>query len=435
MKIKTKKADYSFVKDIKPPKRKPLRKPSFLFSTLIRLLSIPDLLACKFSYRKMDMEKAGKGPYLILMNHSCFLDPKIVSKIFYPMPYYIVMTSDGFVGKEWLMRTIGCSPTKKFVADVGLTRDMLRAIKDKKISVLLYPEASYSFDGTATPLPRKLGQLLKKLDVPVLMIKTDGAFLKQPLYNNLRLRKNKVSATLRCILSKQEIAEKSVEELDAVLDEAFTFDNFKTQLESKTIIDTPTRAEGLNRILYRCPNCQAEGKTTGAGTSLTCSHCGKVYEMDIYGQLKATSGETEFSHIPDWYLWQREYAKKEILDGTYKMDLDVDIAVMADYKAVYKVGSGKLTHTENGFVLHGCNDQLHYEQSPLSSYGLYSDYYWYEIGDVICIGDKERLYYCFPKQKDVVTKARLAAEELYKLHKNNVLPRPTEAEQEVAVSK
>ena len=82
MKIKTKKADYSFVKDIKPPKRKPLRKPSFLFSTLIRLLSIPDLLACKFSYRKMDMEKAGKGPYLILMNHSCFLDPKIVSKIF-----------------------------------------------------------------------------------------------------------------------------------------------------------------------------------------------------------------------------------------------------------------------------------------------------------------------------------------------------------------
>ena len=55
-------------------------------------------------------------------------------------------------------------------------------------------------------------------------------------------------------------------------------------------------------------------------------------------------------------------------------------------------------------------------------YGYYTlasdmDFNWYEIGDVICIGDKNCLYYCFPKQKDVVTKARFAAEELYKLLK------------------
>ncbi len=435
MKIKTKNAEYSYVQTIAPPKRKPLHKPWWILRTLIRVLSIPDLLACNFKYEKVDMEKAGDGPYLILMNHSCFLDPKIVSKIFYPMPYYTVMTSDGFVGKEWLMRAIGCIPTKKFVTDVGLTRDMFRAIHDKKTSVLLFPEASYSFDGTATPLPRKLGMLLKKLDVPVLMVKTDGAFLKQPLYNNLRLRKNKVSATLTCLLSREEIAQKSVPELDAVLDKAFTFDNFKDQLQSKTIIDTPTRAEGLNRILYRCPACQAEGETVGAGTRLTCNHCGKTYEMDEYGQVKATDGKTEFSHIPDWYAWQRECVKQELLNGSYQMELDVDIAILADYKAIYKVGSGKLIHNEKGFVLDGCDGKLHYEQSPLSSYGLYSDYYWYEIADVICIGDKERLYYCFPKQRDVVAKARLATEELYKLYKSNVLSRSTTAEKEVATAK
>ena len=57
-------------------------------------------------------------------------------------------------------------------------------------------------------------------------------------------------------------------------------------------------------------------------------------------------------------------------------------------------------------------------QTPLASYSLYADYYWYEIGDMICIGTKDVLYYCFPKEgQDVVAKTRLAAEELYKLCK------------------
>ena len=36
---------------------------------------------------------------------------------------------------------------------------------------------------------------------------------------------------------------------------------------------------------------------------------------------------------------------------------------------------------------------------------------------MICIGDNETLYYCFPQGGDVVAKTRLAAEELYKLSK------------------
>ena len=89
---------------------------------------------------------------------------------------------------------------------------------------------------------------------------------------------------------------------------------------------------------------------------------------------------------------------------------------MVDFKAIYMVGEGHLTHDENGFTLTGCDGELSYTQSPKASYGLYSDYFWYEIGDVICIGDRKCLYYCFPKGAgDVVAKTRQAAEELYKI--------------------
>ena len=39
------------------------------------------------------------------------------------------------------------------------------------------------------------------------------------------------------------------------------------------------------------------------------------------------------------------------------------------------------------------------------------------MGDIICIGNQDVLYYCFPQGGDVVAKTRLAAEELYKLKK------------------
>ena len=204
-------------------------------------------------------------------------------------------------------------------------------------------------------------------------------------------------------------------ELDAVLDDAFTFDNFAWQKENNVKIDAPFRADGLNRILYKCAHCGAEDMV-GEGVTLTCRTCGKVWELDEYGSLAAREGETEFSHIPDWYNWEREQVRQSILDGSYRLEADVDIGVMVDFKAIYMVGEGHLTHDENGFTLTGCDGELSYTQSPKASYGLYSDYFWYEIGDVICIGDRKCLYYCFPKgEGDVVAKTRQAAEELYKI--------------------
>ena len=322
----------------------------------------------------------------------------------------------------WAMRTIGCVPTRKFVTDLTLVQDMVYCLKDLKSSVLMYPEASYSFDGTCTALPRKMGVLLKKLDVPVVMIETFGAFSRNPLYNELQVRKSvPVSAKVRLLYSREDLKEKSVKELSDGLDKAFSFDQFRWQRENGIQITDGFRADGLERILYKCPHCGTEGELTGKGTGLTCRHCGKHWELIPIGDLAVSEGETEFSHVPDWYRWEREQVRRELEDGTYKLDIDVDIAMMVDFKAIYKVGQGHLTHDREGFTLTGCGGKLRYTQKPTASYGLYADYYWYEIADTICIGDNRCLYYCFPKAGYPVAKARLAAEELYKLCKTRAL--------------
>ena len=418
MKTITKVSTYEKVSNLLKMKvHKPI-KPSMFWRCLIRVISIPGLLGCGFTYKKIGMEKLGKKePCLILMNHSCFLDLQIAETVMFPRPMNVVCTSDGFVGKNLLMRLIGCIPTNKFVNDIRLVRNMKYAITELKSSILMYPEASYSFDGTATPLPDSLFKCIKLLDVPVVMIRTYGAFSRNPLYNNLQVRKNvKVSADVKYILSKEDVETMSIQEISDIVKNEFAFDNFKWQQENNVKIQDDFRADSLNRVLFKCPACRTEGKTVGKGTTLTCEHCGKVYELTEYGFMKAKDGNTEFSHIPDWFKWQREEIKKEILEGKYNLDIPVDIYMLVNTKAIYKVGEGNLKHNKEGFILDGCDGKLHYEQKPKSSYSLYSDYYWYEIGDVICIGDMKTLYYCFPKiTQDVVARTRIATEELFKL--------------------
>jgi len=418
MKIKMREIPYEEVLKLPRLKNKKPLKPSRFLATVVRIVSAPTLKKIKFSYTTERMELVGKQPCLILMNHSSFTDMKLAFGIFYPRRMGIVTSVDamsGFLGK--LMRLLGCVPTHKFVTDVSLINNIKYMINENKTSVLMYPEAGYSFDGRATTLPRGFGALMKRLGVSVVTVITQGAFHRDPLYNMLQIRDVKVRAHVKCIATPDEIKEKSVEELDALLDESFSFDNFAWQRDNKISVDEPFRADGLHRILYKCPHCKEENQMEGKGIKLTCHSCGKRWEMNEYGQLAAIGAETEYSHIPDWYTWQRECVRKELEDGIYLLDTEVDIAIQVNLDGVCNIGKGRLIHNLDGFRLTGADGKLDYKQSPVFTHTLYSDYYWYEIGDVIGIGDNEFSYFCFPKGNVSVTKARLATEELYKMKK------------------
>ena len=144
LKIKIKKSSYQEVTALPKQKHVKPMKQSFFFRLLLRVVSTFELWACKFSLRRVGMEKLGKKqPCLYLMNHSSFIDLEIASVILFPRRFSIVSTTDGFVGKNLLMRLLGCIPTKKFIFDLGLIRDMSYAVKEHKSSILLYPEAGY----------------------------------------------------------------------------------------------------------------------------------------------------------------------------------------------------------------------------------------------------------------------------------------------------
>ena len=85
----------NFDKVVSLPKQKDFKplKPSLFWRCLIRIISIPGLLSCRFTYKKIGMEKLNKKePCRILMNHSCFLDLQIAESVMFPRPLNIVCT-------------------------------------------------------------------------------------------------------------------------------------------------------------------------------------------------------------------------------------------------------------------------------------------------------------------------------------------------------
>ena len=142
MKTTVKSMPYEKAVALPRPKRKHPHKVDIFWRSLIRLLTVFGLMGTKFKYESEGMEKIGKNePCLILMNHSCFLDLQIAYRILYPRAFNIICTSDGFVGMGglmgWLMRTIGCVPTQKFVTDLRLVQDMEYCFKTLGTSVLM----------------------------------------------------------------------------------------------------------------------------------------------------------------------------------------------------------------------------------------------------------------------------------------------------------
>lgn len=420
MKIKVVEKEYKDVVAMPQPKHIKPKKQNAFWRNILYIASMAEVKAVDFQCNmKSELEK--EQAYLFLMNHSSFTDLQIASKMLRDRQYHIVCTNDGFVGKEGLMRNIGCIPTKKFITDVTLVKDMKYAVDTLNSSILMFPEASYSFDGTETPLPASIGKIVKLLGVPVVLIRTKGAFLRDPLYNNLQKRRAQVSADVQIVITKEDIVKKSIEEINEIINNGFEYNHFKEQYDAGVTVKEEFRADGLHRALYKCPSCKTEGSMKGEGVKISCCNCNKSYELLENGKLEAKDGKTEFEFVPDWYRWQRNKVREEIERDEYLLDIDVDILMLANTQAVYKVGEGHLIHNKDGFELTGCNGALHYTQKPNASYSLYADYFWYELGDMICIGDNRYQYYCFPKdqEKAIVAKARLATEEMYAIRHSN----------------
>ena len=170
----------------------PPRRVSWYLKPLTWLLSFPELMATKAKVYKHNMKEV-KGPYLLLCNHNSFLDFKVAVKAIFPKFANYIVAVDGFIGREKLLRNVGCLLKRKFVSDVRIVRNIMHSLNKNKYICAIYPEARYSLVGTTAIIPDSLGKMAKMLKKPVVTLICHGNHLRQPVWNYLNKRKDRKS--------------------------------------------------------------------------------------------------------------------------------------------------------------------------------------------------------------------------------------------------
>lgn len=395
--------------------RKPLRQRPWL-TPVAWLLSLPETLSRHLKVTKLDM-KGIKPPYLLLSNHMAFVDFKVATMAIFPHRANYVVAIDGFLINEWLLRQVGCICKRKFTDDLVLIRHMRHSLEVNKTIVALYPEARYTYCGTTSVLPESLGKLIKMYKVPVVTLIQHGNYLSQPQWN-LAKRTCRLEATLTGLLRPGEIERMSVEDINTRVNEAFRYDEYRWQKENNIVIDFPDRAAGLHRILYQCPHCGTESKMESARDELWCGACGKRWRMTSLGELEALDGHTEYSHIPDWFEFQRREVRRQVESGTYHFEDRVIVDSLPNAKGYIRMGEATLRHTVEGFSLERLERDASFrlEKKSLSLYSLHVEYDYKGKGDCIDLSTLDDTFYIYPMtMKNVVTKLQFAVEEIYAL--------------------
>ena len=394
----------------------PIRQPKF-FVHLIRLLSRLTLPKVPWKVEKINMEGL-QPPYMMLSNHMYFVDFKLAAMGTGNHRINNVVSIDGYYRRPFLMEWIGAIGTRKYTTDLHLVKSINKVLKRGDV-LSMYPEARYTPCGVLNFLPDSLGKLVKMNKVPVVAVVHHGNHLHSPFWDFRRKRKVPLHTTMTQILTAEQIKAMSVEEINAALREALWYDDYQYQKDNGIRITEPFRAEGLHKVLYQCPACGKEHEMASEGTELFCRACGKRWHLREDGNLEALSGETEFPHIPDWFMWERTQVEQQIENGTYSFEDEVEVFSMPRCWKFEKLGMAKLRHTiEDGWVLEGHYNgedyRIHRRPNQTNALHIEYDYCYIRPEDCVDISTENDSYYCYPLTRtDVVTKLAFATEILY----------------------
>jgi transcription elongation factor Elf1 len=223
-----------------------------------------------------------------------------------------------------------------------------------------------------------------------------GHHINSPFWNTGSRKVKPVQSEMKLLFTQEETQELTVDEINSRIVDAFQYDDYAWQKANNIRVKYKKRAEGLHKVLYQCPACNTEYRMASSRSTLRCESCGKAWDMSEYGELSARSGETEFSHIPDWYEWERLNVRREVEGGAYSLKAAVRIESLPNAKRfIVLQDMGELTHNMDGFNLTGVckNEPFDISWAVSSMHSCHIEYDYMGRGDCVDLNTNDDTFY------------------------------------------
>lgn len=381
-------------------------------------MKVLDVFVGRKSKVKYDRSKLDniEGPVVVLGNHGSYFDFYYACKLIYPKRGAIVANRFYYriPALRWIMKKVGAIPKKLFSPDIETIKKSMRTVKEEN-SLILFPEGRLSVNGENYQIVEGTGALLKKLNVPVVIISIDGAHLVNPKWRKKRF-KNKIKVSVRKIIGIEDLNKKTVKEIDQLVDKYLKHNDFEYAREKNLIFKQKNKALGMEKVLYRCPKCNSEYTIESYNNSLKCNCC--CYEVSINDNYSFDENELGIKDMSDWYNRIVKIENKTIHKNDFIMQTEVHVKRKNLFvKNKDKEGKGICTLTKQNFRFMGLIDNEEVDFSiPIRNLKALA----FTAGEEFeCYFDDD-LYYFYPTvNPNQCTKWSLIVDELFKLELKN----------------
>lgn len=330
-------------------KSEKIKKPSvFLYNILGGIVMFFAKMYWRVHVDKKEI-KGLKGPVLAVAPHASTIDPVPVFAALMPKRYNIVAGKDLFTWKQLrpFIRAFGALPMTQGGMDLTSIKRMKNAV-DQGNSLLLFPEGKTSLDGKQLYyMNPSVAKLVKMFGVPVVLVKTHGAYCTKPRYIK-GFRRGRMDVKASILFTEQEVKELKPQEIFKRMQEAFLFNDNVWQIENAVRFKAKNLADHLDYVLYRCPKCGAEYKQIVLQDGMKCSACGNEIAMTPFGKLVPKEGSVCPERIDLWVQEERDAIREEVKNDDFCLKKPVTVFERNDEKHEYvEIGKGTLFINKN----------------------------------------------------------------------------------------
>ncbi len=322
-----------------------IRKPNILVQTLIRGLFGSILRVFLYVRTNRDKEIDNlEGPVIFIGNHVSAIDPVAMGAFASKRWIHYVTSSSYFeyAVVALLLNYFGAISKRQGTKDVRATKKIVRILRDNGV-VGLFPEAARTIDGSSLPFNDSVARLAKQTKSNIVVSKMHGAAISLPRWYkgcSGGYRYGRIQQEAYVLLKKEEVKEKSADEIHEMIVKALSYNEYEWQKVHKVKYRSKSMADGMHSILHKCPKCLKDFSMATYENLLFCKECDNRVIVDEYGLLRAeTRNDASFEDMVQWRTWQNGYLRKEVADDDFSMRFrgslrikDIDGKVTKEYK-------------------------------------------------------------------------------------------------------
>lgn len=293
-----------------------------------------------------------KEPYIMLANHTFMFDVIHVPLPFRKVPF-IVANQTLFKKKatKFLVSQVAHVISKqKGQSDTSTVRDLIGAVR-RGYPILIFPEGDTTFFGETGYIEESTMKLIKKLEIDVITCNVRGGYLSKPRWATGKRKKRYAEFHYELTIPKEKVKELSVQEINETIKESLYHNAYDFQ--RKKMIEHPGKklAEGLEDLVYVCPECQSLHTIKTNGNQIVCTHCKNEGFMDSYGFIQGF----KYDNLIEWNQFQKKF-HEELRQSTVSSEANLYF-VNEENLSLEDLGHVNLIYKDKKFMIEGSYHQ------------------------------------------------------------------------------